>query len=113
MRPAARPGMDRNPGRLIDDQDKPVAIQHPFGELVGAEVTGVRTPSWKPLPVLRSCMRPPAPVAGEGWGGGISLRHAGNIVPQGRPRKPPGAPSTALPALSVVAAREDGNDCCG
>src|SRR3954471_9569648 len=68
MRPAARPGMDRNPGRLIDDADKPVAIQHPFGELVGGEVTGVRTPSWKPLPVLRSCMRPPAPVAGEGWG---------------------------------------------
>ena len=29
---AARPGMDRNAGRLIDDQNEPVAIEHALGQ---------------------------------------------------------------------------------
>ncbi len=33
MRPAGRPGMHRDAGRLVDHQHQPVAIQHPVGKV--------------------------------------------------------------------------------
>ncbi len=33
--PAARPGMDRNAGRLVDDQHQPVAIKHAVDQIRG------------------------------------------------------------------------------
>ena len=33
VRPAARPGMHRNPGRLVDNQHQPVAVEHAVREI--------------------------------------------------------------------------------
>ena len=72
MRTATRPGMDRDPGRLVDDQYQPVAVQHALDQLVRPHSLNLQRPPARCIapacPRLRLGL--PRPLAGEGRGGG-------------------------------------------
>ena len=70
---AARPGMDRDAGRLVDDQHQPIAIKDPLGQLIRPDWS--RTPGFRVATRSRLCRRRSPGRAREGCGAGLCLRH--------------------------------------